>query len=80
MATLFYLAILMERTRNPPFYNKSIFNFSLVCDTLLFWVSFCVSIHAFLDFGDDIDDVGIIYTFIGGILISILSILLVNRR
>lgn len=58
---LYYLLILVQRYRTPACYNKNVFTFSIVCDTTLFWVTLCVMIHALLDFGDTIDDIGKIF-------------------
>lgn len=80
IVTILYLLILFERIRNPPFYNKNIFNFTVVCEALLFWISLCVCIHAFLDFGDKIDDVGIVYTILGCPIVGSLTILYINKR
>ncbi|KAM3130308.1 hypothetical protein pb186bvf_017604 [Paramecium bursaria] len=60
-----YLAIMMiQRYRTAPYYNKSVYNFIVVQEVILFWASLVGVFTAFLDLNVK-DDMGLFYLIIG---------------
>lgn len=66
----FYLLLLVQRYRSPPYYNKSVYAFIVVEEVILFWASLVGVITAFLDLGE-VDDIGLFYMILGMPLTSL---------
>ncbi|CAD8089671.1 unnamed protein product [Paramecium primaurelia] len=75
----FYLLLLVQRYRSPPYYNKSVYGFIVVQEVLLFWASLVGVITAFLDLGA-VDDIGLFYMILGMPLISLVYFQLLTFR
>lgn len=60
-------------------YNKSIYNFVIVCDTTVFWIAITVVITAFLDL-DVVDDIGLFYMVLGIPFKALVYKMAINRR
>ena len=73
-----YGFILFQRFRTPACYNKSVGYFKLVSDSSLFWITFAVCGHSFLDNYENIDSTGLIYTFLGIFIFGGICIMLIE--
>lgn len=49
----------------------------IVCDTMLFWISFCGVIHAFIDV-DEVDNIGLFYAILGIPLTALVFRMMIN--
>ncbi|EGR33302.1 PAS domain S-box family protein [Ichthyophthirius multifiliis] len=59
-----YIGILFMRFKYPSIYNKKVQNFSIFCESLMFWISLCVLITLYIDEGQ-VDNIGLLYLVIG---------------
>lgn len=67
----FYLLLLIQRYRSPPYYNKSVQGFIVVEEVILFWATLVDVITAFLDL-DGVDNIGLFYMILGMPMLSVI--------
>jgi hypothetical protein len=73
-----YLQLMVLRFTSPSFYNQSVDQLMLSSDIMLFWTSFCCSIHAFLDPGQ-VDNLGLVFLIAGYPMVRYSFLNLLNK-
>ena len=73
-----YAFLVYSRFKFPACYNKKIANVQLVCDACLLWITFCITVHAFIDDNTSIDNTGVFYAIFGACLVGVGLVLMVD--
>lgn len=74
-----WLLILVLRYRQTPFYNRSIFNYVLALDSMVFWATIVGLVEAFIAVNRQ-NETGIFYLFLGFPIISYVFINICAKR
>jgi len=76
---IIWLAILVLKYRQTPYYNKSVFRFSLGLESIILWSCLISIITAFID-GGAADDISLFYLFFGMPFAAYATIHIIERR
>lgn len=80
LMVLAYLLLLIQRYRSAPNYNRSVHSFQILCDIVLFWVTVCSLITAFID-TDTKENIGIFYMILMiPVVLPVVHSIIANRN